>query len=82
MSFFYKKDTHPIEINLNDTVIKSIPNMNVIGVCFDSKLTWALHVANAINKANKAVHAIKLTKKFFSSAEILQLLTSNFYSIL
>ena len=38
--------------------------MNVLGVCFDSKLTWALHVANAINKANKALHAIKLIKKF------------------
>ena len=50
--------------------------MNVLGVCFDSKLTWSTHIANTINKA------IKLIKKYFTNNEILQLLTSNFYSIL
>ena len=48
--------------------------MNVLGVCFDSKLTWSMHVANSINKANKALHAIRLIKKYFTHFEILQLL--------
>ena len=79
---FYRKDTPPVEIIVNDTMIKSMPEMNVLGVLFDSKLTWANHVSKQINKANKALHAIKLIKKYFNQTEILTLLTSNFFSIL
>ena len=49
---------------------------------FDSKLNWAKHIAIQINKANRALHAIKLIRKYFTKDEILALLTSNFYSIL
>ena len=35
-----------------------------------------------INKANKALNAIKLINRYFNTKELLQLLTSNFYSIL
>ena len=37
---FIKKDTHPVEITLNDVIIKSIPHMNILGVCFDFKLAY------------------------------------------
>ena len=53
--------------------------MNVLGVLFNFKLTWANHILKQINRANKALHAIKLIRKY---KEILTLLTSNFYSIL
>ena len=33
-------------------------------------------------KANKALNAIRLIRKYFSSRELLQIITSNFYSIL
>ena len=56
--------------------------MNILGIIFDSKLTWANHVATQTNKANSALHAIRLIRKFFNQDEILSLLTSNFYSIL
>ena len=82
LCIFYKKDTTPIEIVLNNISVKSDTSMNVLGVCLDSKLTWSKHVANSISKANQALYAIKLIKKYFNSAEILQLLTANFYSIL
>ena len=82
LCLFFKKDTHPIEITLNNVTTKSNFHMNVLGVCFDSKLTWSLHVAKTINKANIALHAIRLIKKYFTSSEIKQLITSNFYSIL
>ena len=49
---------------------------------FGSKLQWSGQVANAINKAERALHAIKLIKPPFSSLELRQLMTSNFYSIL
>ena len=79
LCLFYKKYTHPIEITLNNNILKSNPNMNVLGVCFDSKLTWSLHIAMTINKANTALLGIRLIKKYFTDQEILQLITSNFY---
>ena len=54
--------------------------MNVLGVIFDSKLNWASHVSKQINKANQALQAIKLIKKFFKPEETL--LTANFCSVL
>ena len=56
--------------------------MNVLGVIFDSNLNWNDQVAHAISKSNKALHCIKLIKFYFSNSEILQLLTSNYYSVL
>ena len=78
LCLFYRKDTPQIEINLNNVTIQSETVMNVLGVLFDSKLTWSNHVSKQINKANKALHAIKLIWKYFNSKEILTLLTSNF----
>ena len=82
LCLFYRKDTHPIEILLNNTPIISQPSMNVLGIIFDSKLTWSSQVAQATKKANKSLHAIKMIKKYFKHSEITTLLTSNFYSIL
>ena len=56
--------------------------MNVLGVEFDSKLNWSKHISKQIIKANKALYAIKMIKKYISQSEILTLFTSNFYSIL
>jgi hypothetical protein len=49
---------------------------------FDSKLKWSNHTAYAINCANQALNATKSKRKFFSTKELIILVTSNFYSIL
>ena len=82
LCLFYRKDTPQIEITINNVLVKSKDHMNVLGVIFDSKLSWAKHVATQANKANSALHAIKLIRKYFTQDEIIKLLTSNFYSIL
>ena len=82
LTHFYRKDTPPVMINVNNINIVSKDSINVLGITFDSKLTWAKHIATQINKANKALHAIKMIKKYFNFEEILSLLTSNFYSVL
>ena len=41
--------------------------MNVLGVQFDSKLSWSEHVNKTINKAKRTHHAINLIKKYFVS---------------
>ena len=79
---FLQERHPPVVIRVNDTEISSASSMNVLGITFDSKLTWAKHVAKQVSKSNKALQAIKMISKFFNSSEILMLLTSNFYSVL
>ena len=56
--------------------------MNILEVHFDSKLNWQTHIQKAITKANKALQAIKITRKYFTNKELMTLVTSNFYLIL
>ena len=82
LCLFYKRDVAPISIVLSGQVISSNKTINVLGVIFDSKLQWSDHIALTIKKSFNALNAIKLIKKFFTPKELLQLITSNFYSIL
>ncbi len=54
--------------------------MNVLGLNFDSKQNWGPQVSCAIKGANNSSQAIKMIRKYFKTSEIIQLLTSNFYS--
>ena len=82
LCLFHRKDQPQITIVINNTNLTSKNHMNVLGVAFDSKLNWQKHIQNAITKAKKNLHAIKLIRKHFTKKEILQLITSNYYSIL
>ena len=79
---FHRNDCQLIEITVNGLLIKSKSNMNVLGVSFDSKLQWHSQVSNAISKSKKALHVIYLIRKYFTSKELLNLITSNYLSIL
>ena len=67
---------------IDQVLIESKNEMNVLGVTFDSKLQWCPQISRTIKNANKSLQAIKLIQKFFKKDEIIQLLTSNFYSVL
>ena len=82
LCLFYRHDTSAVSLNLGDITLKSKNEINVLGVLFDSKMQWSNQVAKTIKKASKALNAIKLIRKYFTSKELLQLLTSNYYSIL
>ena len=82
LCLFHKNDTPPITIRLNGASIISATNINVLGVIFDQKLQWSEHVSQCIKKSSKALTAIKLIRRFFSTKELIQIVTSNFYSIL
>ena len=82
LCLFHNNDTAPIIINFYGADIRSTPNINVLGVIFDQKLQWSDHVAQSILKSNRALNAIRLLKRHFTTKELLQLLTSNYYSVL
>ena len=79
---FFKRDHPPVVIRINDKQIKSKKTINVLGVLFDSKLQWNEQVSQTITKSKRALHGIKLIKKYLTKEETKMLLTSNFYSIL
>jgi hypothetical protein len=82
LCMFHRMDCCPITITLNQVQIKSVKSMKVFGVQFDSKLNLSLQVNNCVKKAMAALQAIRLIKGYFTKAEILQVIASNFYSIL
>ena len=82
LCLFYKKDTAPIQLVINGSLIQSKAQINVLGVIFDQKLQWQEQIASCALKSNRALSAIRLIRKFFTTKELLQLVTSNFFSIL
>ena len=82
LCLFYKKDTAPIQLVINGSLIQSKAQINVLGVIFDQKLQWQEQVASCALKSNRALNAIRLIRKFFTTKELLQLVTSNFFTIL
>ena len=81
LCLFHRNDIQKITIQLQDQTIQSKKSMNVLGVIFDSKLTWSEQTSNAILKSNKALCAIRLIKQYLIPTKILTLLSSNYYSI-
>ena len=79
---FHRADHETVELMINGQSIRSKKTINVLGVLFDSKLQWSNQVSQAINKSKKALHGIKLIKKYLTKSEIKMLITSNFYSVL
>ena len=52
---FHMRDQPCIKVKVFNVEVTSLKSMNVLGVIFDSKLTWSIHIANTINKARKAL---------------------------
>ena len=47
---FYKHDVAPVRIRIGETTVLSKKTIGVLGLIFDSKLQWADHIMNVINK--------------------------------
>jgi hypothetical protein len=82
MFLFYKHDSTPVNIKLGDLIIRSESESNVLEVTFDSKLQRSNLILSAIKKSTRALNAIKLIRKYFNKYDLLQLLISNFNSLL
>ena len=76
---FSRADTVPIVISVNNAMVKTKTEINVLGVLFDSKLKWGPQVQRALQKADKALNALRLIRRYFVQEELIQLITSNYY---
>ena len=79
---FFKHGHAPIVLKVGETSIVTKQCINVLGVIFDSRLRWSEHVSNALKKSNKSLNALKIIRKFFSTKELIALVTSNYFSVL
>ena len=68
------------KLTLDNVLINAKNEINVLGITFDSKLSWDHEVSRAIRGANSSMQAVQLVKKIFTTPEVVQILTSNFYS--
>ena len=77
---FHRNDTAPVIVNLAGYNVTSKNTIKVLGVLFDSKLNWAAHIENTIQKCKKTLQAIRLISDYFNIDERLNIVTSLFYS--
>jgi hypothetical protein len=77
---FHKIDTASEELVVVGNLVKSKKSMKILGVEFDSRLSWEAHIQGSISGANRALQGIRIIKRFFTKTECVQLLTSFYYS--
>ena len=77
---FYRYDVAPKKIELFNEKIISKNEIKILGVIFDSKLTWHNHINRTIQRCKKTLQAIKLISTYFTIDEKLNIVTSIFYS--
>ena len=77
---FHRKNNTDGTLKIVNEEVTAKNEMNVLGLTFDSRLSWAPQVSRAIKGSNSSLQAIKMIRKYFSTQEITQLLTSNYYS--
>ena len=63
-------------VSSNEKRITSKKTINVLGITFDSKLQWLNQASKAISNSKRALHGIKLLKKYLTKEETKMLLTS------
>ena len=77
---FNKNDVGQQRIELNGLNIEVGKQIKVLGLIFDTKLTWFAQAMSAIEKANKVKQGLRLVSKFFTKEEMVKLSTGLFYS--
>ena len=77
-----RRDVAPQTVVVGGALILTRKTINVLSLVFDSKLSWGPQVANAITKSSKALNALRLISRYFNKKELIQLVTTNYYSIL
>jgi len=74
--------TGSMEITLDGNVIRSKPQIKVLGIVFDSNLDWSAQVAATIGKAARTLHGLRFIRKHLDFRQAKQVITSYFFSVL
>ena len=61
---FHKTDVNTVDFTVNTVTIKSKESINILGVQFDSKLSWGQHISNTINNTKRTLNGIRLIRRY------------------
>ena len=78
--FAPKELLNPPEITIDGITILPKNHLKVLGIMFDSKLRWDLHVENILKEANSRTQAIRHISKHLSQSECLGIAHGIFFS--
>jgi len=76
----YMNHEKTITLNYGETAISSIKSMRVLGVWFDYKLAWSTQLQKVKNACRSLRPALRLLRRKLHDEELLQVITSNYYS--
>ncbi len=79
---FTKKGTETRSVNINNHLLETKTSMKVLGILFDNNLRWDTQVDSIIKKANSKISVLKKLRSKFTQQQFLQILTSQFFSII
>lgn len=77
---FANNDIQPCDVYILNKKIVTKNSLKVLGLIFDSKLTWHLQINESITKAKKLLQAIKLLSRYFNKKKLIEISTVFFYS--
>ena len=77
---FNKNDVGIHRVKLNGLSIEVTKQIKVLGLIYDTKLTWFAQAMVAIEKATKIKQGLRMVNKYFTKEEMVKLSTGLFYS--
>jgi hypothetical protein len=72
----------PEKIVVDGYELQSQCEMKVLGIIFDTSLSWAPQVNNAISKSNRTLHGLRLIRNHLTKEQAKQVLTSFYFAVL
>jgi len=78
---YFEKD-RTIDLDIDGIKIRSTPTMKVLGLQFDTGLTWEPQVMQSISKTTKLLHGLKFLRRHLDVNQMKQVTTSYLFSVL
>ena len=81
-SIYFSKQDQDLEVDVSSCKIKVGKTMRVLGVIFDSKMSWEAHINNIASNIKKKIHALRKISSDLNHSERLSVAHGSIYSVL
>ena len=75
-------DNSPVTIEVDGRTLTSLSEMKVLGLTFDSQLTWSSQVKGVIKRTNRMLHGLRRIRRFLNTEQARQVVTAYYFSVL
>jgi len=77
---FSKNEPRFTTLTVNNESFSTSSSMKVLGVTFDSKLKWDVHVNNVVKSAKKSIQGLRILRRNLSEYNFMKVLTAQLFS--